>query len=285
MLHLFQFHFFYNFCTTLQFLLPRRFTSFVLVGDFNINFCNKDHPYFCKLQNILHNISLSQVVHSPTHANPNGHASLIHLALVSSKTKLLNCPVIPPLANADHNGLELLKWKHYEKQARLTSRTIWRYKDADYAKACQMIDKIELDGLLHEHDVDRSAINWNNKFKEVMSTCISQQSLKRRRNAPWLTKNISRHIRMRNAAFQAASKFAKPAQFLKYSKLRNKVVKLVRSAKSSYFKNLNPRNKNYYSTCLTEIFLLPYLQIMTITLCNTTYVQISYFVQLVKFSF
>ena len=46
---------------------------------------------------------------------------------------------------------------------------------------------------------------------------------------PWLTKNISRHIRMRNAAFQAARKSAKPAQFLKYKKLRNKVVKMVKS--------------------------------------------------------
>ena len=184
---------------------------------------------------------------------------------MSSKTKLLNCSVIPPLANADHNGLELLKWKHYEKQARLTSRTIWRYKDADYAKACQMIDKIEWDGLLHEHDVDRSAINWNNKFMEVMSTCISQQSLKRRRNAPWLTKNISRHIRMRNAAFQAASKFAKPAQFLKYRKLRNKVVKLVRSAKSSYFKNLNPKNKNYFWKAIK------YLSKQQSTIPNLTY--------------
>ena len=211
---------------------------------------------------------------------------------------------------------------NYEKQVCLTSRTIWRYNDAHYAKACQMIDKIEWDGLLHEDDVDRSAINWNNKFMDVMSTCIPQQSLKRRRNVPWLTMNISRHIRMRNAAFQAARKFAKPARFLKYRKLRNKVVKMM-SAKSSYFKNLNPRNKKHFwkaikylskqqstipiltyqdttAKCdfekasllneffqhvLTEIFLLSHLRIMIITLCNTTYVQISYFVQLVKFSF
>ena len=63
---------------------------------------------------------------------------------------------------------------------------------------------------------------------------------------PWLTKNISRHIRMHNAAFQTAMKSAKPAQFFKYKKLRNKVVKMVKSAKSSYFKNLNPRNKKCF---------------------------------------
>ena len=109
-----------------------------------------------------------------------------------------------------------------------------------------MIDEIEWDGLLHEVDVDRASFNWCNKFMEVMSSCIPKQSLKRRMNVPWLTKNISRHIRLRNAAFQTARKCAKPAQFFKYKKLRNKVVKMVKSAKSSYFKNLNPRNKKCF---------------------------------------
>ena len=191
------------------FLTTHRFASFVLVGDFNINFCNKDHPYFCRLQSILQSFSLSQVVYSPTHINSNGHASLIDLALVSSQTQLLDCSVIPPLANVDHNGLELLfKWKHCDKQVRVTPRTIWRYKDADYRKACQMIDETDWDDLLHEDDIDRSATNWHNRFMEIMSTCIPQQSLKRRRNVPWLTKNITQHIRMRNAAFQAARRSA-----------------------------------------------------------------------------
>ena len=63
---------------------------------------------------------------------------------------------------------------------------------------------------------------------------------------PWLTKNIIRHIRMRNAAFQAARGSAKPAQYSKFKKLCNKVLKMIRNAKSSYFKNLNPRNKKQF---------------------------------------
>ena len=51
---------------------------------------------------------------------------------------------------------------------------------------------------------------------------------------------------MHSTAFQAARKSAKPAQFFKYKKLCNKVVKMVKSAKSSYFKHLNPRNKKYF---------------------------------------
>ena len=88
--------------------------------------------------------------------------------------------------------------------------------------------------------------NRHNRFMEIMSTCIPQQSLKRRRDVPWLTKNITRHIRMRNAAFQAAKRSAKPAQYSKFRRLGNKVVKMIQNAKSSYFKNLNPSNKKQF---------------------------------------
>ena len=166
---------------------------------------------------------------------------------MSSKTQLLDCSVIPSLANGDHNGLELFfKRKHCDKQVRITPRTIWRYKDADYRKACQMINETDWDDFLHEDDVDCSATNWHNRFMEIMSACIPQQSLKRRRNVPWLTKNITGHIRMRNAAFQVARKSAKPAQYSKFRRLCNKVVKMIRNAKLSYFKNLNPRNKKQF---------------------------------------
>ena len=60
---------------------------------------------------------------------------------------------------------------------------------------------------------------------------------------PWLTKNITRHIRKRNAAFQAARKSGKPEHHSKFRKLRNKVVKLLRNAKSLYFQSLKYPNK------------------------------------------
>ena len=119
-----------------------------------------------------------------------------------------------------------------------------------------MMDEIEWDGLLHEDDVDRASFNWCNKFMEVKSTCIPKQSLKRRRNVPWLTKNISQQIRMCNAAFQAARKSAKPAQFFKYKKLHNKVVKMVKSARSSNFKNFIPEQAtiNHPNTHLSRYY-------------------------------
>ena len=115
--------------TILHELAPFRFASFVLIGDFNIDICNSKHPYYYKLQSIIETFSLSQVVRSPTHTNSNSHASLIDLALVSNKALLLDCSVIPPLSNSDHNCLEIsFKWKHCEKQICAAPRIIWRTK-------------------------------------------------------------------------------------------------------------------------------------------------------------
>ena len=51
------------------------------------------------------------------------------------------------------------------------------------------------------------------------------------------------HYSTQNTVFQAAMRSAKPAQYSKFRNLHNKIMKMIRKAKSSYFKNLNLRNK------------------------------------------
>ena len=109
-----------------------------------------------------------------------------------------------------------------------------------------MIEETDWDHLFQNKNIDHSATSWHSRFMEIMSVCIPQQILRRRRNVPWLTKNIIRYIRKRNAAFQASSKSGKPEHHSKYRKLRNKVVILMRSAKSSYFERLNPKDKKQF---------------------------------------
>ena len=83
------------------------FTNFILLGDFNIDFCNTSHHHFCKLSKLMHFFSLTQVVKDPTHHSPSGHSSIIDLTLVSDLQDVSECTVMPPLANSDHNSLFL----------------------------------------------------------------------------------------------------------------------------------------------------------------------------------
>ena len=47
---------------------------------------------------------------------------------------------------------------------RTASQIIWRYKEANYEKACQMINETYWDGLLCDDNVNCLATNWH-KFK------------------------------------------------------------------------------------------------------------------------
>ena len=55
---------------------------------------------------------MTQVLNGCTHVTSCGNAALIDLAFMSSPSQLLDCSVIPPIANSDHNGLKLrVNWK------------------------------------------------------------------------------------------------------------------------------------------------------------------------------
>ena len=71
--------------STLESLDVSFLSSFVLLGDFNIDFYNTGHPLFSKLDNMSNDFLLSQVVEQPTRTNPHSnYSSLIDLVLLST---------------------------------------------------------------------------------------------------------------------------------------------------------------------------------------------------------
>ena len=84
-----------NLCTTLEMVNPAQFSTLLLLGDFNVNFCNPQHHLFSHVSDIMYSFSLVQVVPSFTHVSPNGSTSLIDLALLSDISCLQSCTTLP----------------------------------------------------------------------------------------------------------------------------------------------------------------------------------------------
>ena len=74
------------------------FSNFHLVGDFNIDVSNHNHPLFSKLLCITSSFLLYQVVKNFTHFNQSGNHSIIDLAFVSPPFLLNFCNTITPLS-------------------------------------------------------------------------------------------------------------------------------------------------------------------------------------------
>ena len=133
----------------MQILNPTKFHSFVIIGDFNVNFCNKDYYLFSYIDDILCTFSLTQVVSSHTHISPSGTSSLLDYVLLSD-LQLLDCDTIPALATSDHLGISLtLAWVP-------KPRKVWLYSLGYFEKACSMIYETDWDTILSS-DVDDAA--------------------------------------------------------------------------------------------------------------------------------
>ena len=107
------------------------FFSFVLVGDFNIDYFCTSHFLYPKLQNMLDSFCLSQVVAGPTHTSSRGNQTLIDLALLSEVSQLAECNIVPPVSNSDHLSVEIKLKAWNSRQVPIPcERQVWNYANA-----------------------------------------------------------------------------------------------------------------------------------------------------------
>ena len=92
--------------------------------------------------------------------------------------------------------------------------------------------------------------NWQNNFLSIIEECIPKQTLPRRRNLPWMSRNLVRAMRKQNRLYKQARKHRNPSLLNCYKRERNRVVCELRRAKRDYyFRNLNPNNtKQFWKT-------------------------------------
>ena len=176
--------------------------------------------------------------------------SCIDLALVSNLSQLRKCEVIPPLTDYDHghSGLWVsMSWKDVKRPAvnGYGKRTIWKYAQDDFTKACSLIEATNWESLL-TGDINQALANWEAKYMEIMGLCIPKKPLPKQRNLPWLTKELTKGIRKRNLLYWCARRGGNSLLFDQYKEQRNKVVKELHRSKSHSFRSFNPSNPKQF---------------------------------------
>ena len=138
------------------------------------------------------------------------------------------------LMNSDHSGLEMsMEWRNIRRPAASSKRVVWKYAQADFGKACSLIEGTNWDTLIN--DINVSLKNWQNWFLSIIEECIPKQILPRRRNLPWMSKNLVRAMRKWNSLYRQTRKHQNSRLFNCYKEERNRVVRELRRAKRDYF--------------------------------------------------
>ena len=189
--------------------------------------------------------SLTQVVQGTTHSSSSGRETLLDIALVSTPAQLNESSIIPPIANSDHNGLLLTwNWRFSLNSTKPTARTVWKYSHADFNRANELLTDTNWEQLLDTPDVNQALQNWESTFMSIMESCIPKCTLPRRKNLPWLSKNLKRAMQKRNTLFRRAKSSGSAEIWRKYKGMRNKVTSMLRDSKQSFFtRHINNGNK------------------------------------------
>ena len=211
-----------------------QYSSFVLLGDFNIDICSMSNSLFYAYHGFLSLFGLSQVVDCPTHFCNGIISSLIDLVFVSNPLTLSYCKVIPPLSNSDHLGIELqLKLKASSTGSKHHSRhLVWKYAEADWERACELICACDWNALLSDN-INVVWMNWKQTFLSIMEKVIPRAKLSKQ-NVPWLSAEAKRAIKKRNRLFK------KEGMSSCFKKARNRVTSLLRKAKCQFFHRIAP---------------------------------------------
>ena len=143
--------------------------------------------------------SLAQVVSSHTYISPTGTPSLLDLAMLTNPEQLQACTTIPPLSTSDQYGVSLTLEEKIKAATSCKSRNVWFYCQGDYDKACRLIEEMDWNCILTDVNISRASTNFTERFLTIMEECIPHRYLKRRRNLPWLMKNIIQLIRRCNS--------------------------------------------------------------------------------------
>ena len=136
----------------------------------------------------------------------------------------------PPIGSSDHYGLIVdWKWKSSNSCSRPkpSRRQIWRYAYEDFDKANEMLSNTEWDHIIDCSDIDQSLLNWEQCFMNVIAACIPKGAPPKKKNLPWMSKNIRRTILKRNHMYKRAKLSGSCASWNKYKGLRNKVTSML----------------------------------------------------------
>ena len=146
-----------------------------------------------------------------------------------------SCSTIPPLANSDHNGIQLhVLLKCPKRKEKITPRKVWKYSLADYDAMAVLLSDVDWDQVL-SGDVDECWSKWKTTFLRIMGICIPHLTFTPRDRVPWLTNSLIKNIRKRKALYQTYKLTGSLADHAKYKAQRNLVVSLLRSSKEEFF--------------------------------------------------
>lgn len=200
-----------------------------ILGDLNNNYFENVNDL--KQLAIVYN--LSQLIDQPTRIPSN---TLLDPILTNSPNTVLSSGVLDPFCS-DHKPVYVCLNLTVTKGTSF-KRTVWDLKHANFAMFRQKLSQVDWDAVL-KNSSDQAA----EKFTEIlmnaaMETIPSKTCTIRQGDKPWMHNEIRTEIRRRRRLHKKAKHTNNPDDWKKFRTQRNKVITLVREAKTMHYNKI-----------------------------------------------
>ena len=251
--------YFSNIEDSIALALDTGITDIIITGDFNYNLLNPVSSR--KIDSLCTEFSLFQSINQSTHFTENS-SSLIDILMVSNKDYLILSGVGDPFLNQQiryHCPIYGI-FKVSKPKNKSFQRHIWDYAKGNYNLLRNNALLVDWN-FLYDPDIDIYSDKINNAILSIANEAIPNRSITiNRSDPPWITSCIKRHIRRRKRAYRKAKTTGYDSDWIKFKKLRNNVVSLIRNSKRSFYDKIaeklrseNLSNKSWWSTLKTFI--------------------------------
>ena len=159
------------------------------------------------------------------------------------------------------------------KRPRTPRRSVWCYSLGDFDKACAILYDVDWDTVTNKSDIDLCWSNWQRTYLSIISQCVPQKLLPRKKHLPWISLSILKAIRKRNSLLNKYKRSGNQAILSLYKLTRNRVISELRKAKCAFFKHLQTADDKtfwkLYKTLTRRESSIPALQVPNFGLvCN-----------------
>ena len=215
----------------------------IVLGDFNIDFLNAGKFKNHSLVTTLRNLNMSQIVNEIT--RPVSGTCLDHIW--SSHPEQLQGVRTVSSGNSDH--LPVVATRHFRRVRNNEGIHITiTYRDIKSLNKEQFISSLynaPWDCAFVFEDSNDVIDCWYNIFNDIVDEHLpfKEKRVKRRIQPKWFTNDIAQAIKSRDRLLNVAKQSKLDTDWSNFRKEKNRVTKLIRETKKTYFKDKVAENK------------------------------------------
>ncbi|KAK3087639.1 hypothetical protein FSP39_008683 [Pinctada imbricata] len=210
--------------------------NIIILGDLNVDLLVETNH---KLNHIINHYQLTNVIKSPTRIS-DARQSLLDPILVTECSNSF-AEVIPTDRNISDHEATVIDIPLSNINPKSFKRKIWNYENGDFVTLNNKINEFDWESLFAScENTDEACTKFTEIYLAFVNETIPSKIVTvKTTDKPWFNSRIKREIRIRDRLRRKAKKSGNESHLRQYKDKRNHVNNLKKSAKESFYQNVD----------------------------------------------